>query len=89
MRLNALKEALPAVEDRLVRTDVGSFVDGTVKQLRVSTIGGVVSPGMPLMEVVPKEDNLLVEARVLPSAIAFIHPDQNAVVKLTTYDFSI
>ena len=89
MHLAALAEIMPALEDRLGRTDVRSPVDGTVKQLRVTTLGGVVSPGMALVEIVPKEDNLLVAAKVLPADIAFIHPDQRATVKLTAYDFSI
>ncbi|MDM8568780.1 HlyD family efflux transporter periplasmic adaptor subunit, partial [Thiotrichales bacterium HSG1] len=53
------------------------------------TVGGVVQPGMKLMEIVPLEDTLLVEAQVRPSDIAFLHPGQLAMVKFTAYDFSI
>src|ERR1044072_6680655 len=62
---------------------------GTVKQVKVNTIGGVVQPGMDLVEIVPLEDSLLVEARVRPADIAFLRPGLDAMVKLTAYDFSI
>ena len=88
-RLAALEEVLPAFEDRLERTDVRSPVDGVVKTVHVNTIGGVVSPGEPIVEVVPQKDSLLVEAKFLPQDIAFIHPGQNATVKITAYDFTI
>jgi adhesin transport system membrane fusion protein len=52
-------------------------------------VGGVVKAGEDLVEIVPLEDTLLVEARVRPADIAFIHPNQEAVVKITAYDFSI
>ncbi len=87
--LNALKEALAANQDRVTRTTVRSPVRGTVKKVNVTTIGGVITPGMDIMEVVPLEDTLLVEARVRPSDIAFIHPGQNATVKFTAYDYAI
>jgi adhesin transport system membrane fusion protein len=64
-------------------------VDGTVKQILVNTIGGIIQPGMDLIEIVPANDTLLVEAKIRPSDIAFIHPGQKATVKLTAYDFSI
>jgi membrane fusion protein, adhesin transport system len=57
--------------------------------VKVNTTGGVVQPGMDLVEIVPIEDNLLVEARVRPSDIAFLHPGQEAMVKLSAYDYSI
>ncbi len=87
VRLAVLKEALTAVEDRVRRTEVRSPVHGVVKSTAVSTIGGVVSPGMELLEIVPLEDNLLVEAEILPSDIAFLSPGQKAKVKITAYDF--
>jgi adhesin transport system membrane fusion protein len=55
----------------------------------VTTVGGVVQPGMDLVEVVPLEDSLLVEAKVEPRDIAFLHPGQRAMVKLTAYDSTI
>jgi adhesin transport system membrane fusion protein len=85
----ALAESLAADADRVERTDVRSPVRGTIKQLLVRTVGGVVQPGQDLVEVVPLEDTLLVEAQVRPADIAFIHPGQPAVVKVTAYDFSV
>jgi adhesin transport system membrane fusion protein len=78
-----------ALEDRVNRTTVKSPVDGTVNQVLVNTVGAVIQPGMDLVEIVPANDTLLVEARIRPSDIAFIHPGQKATVKLTAYDFSI
>jgi len=78
-----------ALEDRVRRTDVQSPVDGTVKQIMVSTIGAVIQPGMNIIEIVPSNDTLLIEANIRPSDVAFIHPGQKATVKLTAYDFSI
>ncbi|MDX1539937.1 MAG: HlyD family type I secretion periplasmic adaptor subunit [Geminicoccaceae bacterium] len=84
-----LRESIAAHADRVERTDVRSPVRGTVKRLLVTTVGGVVQPGEDLVEIVPLEDTLLVEARVRPADIAFLHPGQEAVVKVTAYDFSI
>jgi adhesin transport system membrane fusion protein len=78
-----------ALEDRVNRTDVRSPVDGTVKQVLVNTVGSVIQPGMDLIEIVPSNDTLLVEAKIRPSDVAFIRPGQKATVKLTAYDFSI
>jgi adhesin transport system membrane fusion protein len=78
-----------ALEDRLARTTVRAPLAGTVKQVKVNTIGGVVQPGMDLVEIVPLEDSLLVEARIRPADIAFLRPGLEAMVKLSAYDFSI
>ena len=85
----ALGEAIAAEADMVSRTEVRSPVRGTVKQLFVNTVGGVIQPGANLIEIVPLEDNLLIEARVRPADIAFLHPGQAAVVKVTAYDFAI
>ncbi|MBT4160755.1 MAG: HlyD family type I secretion periplasmic adaptor subunit, partial [Gammaproteobacteria bacterium] len=77
------------LEDRVNRTSVRSPVDGTVNQVLVNTVGAVIQPGMDLVEIVPTNDTLLVEARIRPADIAFIHPGQKATVKLTAYDFAI
>jgi len=87
--LEALNEGLRAQEDRVTRRDVRSPVHGVVKHLKVHTIGGVIQPGADLVEIVPLDDQLLVEARVSPNDIAFIHPGQKATVKLSAYDYSI
>jgi len=87
--LSRLSESSVALEDRVARTVVRSPVRGTVKQIVVNTIGGVIQPGMRLMEIVPLEDFLLVEARIRPKDIAFLYPGQRAIVKITAYDFAI
>lgn len=87
--LSSIEATLRGQEDRVNRTLVTSPVKGTVKQILVTTIGGVVKPGMDLVEIVPLEGNLLVEAHVRPADIAFLRPDQNAQVKLTAYDYAI
>ena len=87
--LSGVEETLHSQEDRVTRTVVRSPVRGEVKQIKVSTIGGVIQPGMDLLEIVPLEGTLLVEAHVRPADIAFLRPDQDAQVKLTAYDYAI
>ncbi|MTI10963.1 HlyD family type I secretion periplasmic adaptor subunit [Curvivirga aplysinae] len=84
-----LLEDISAGVDRAVRTDVRSPVHGVVKQVLKNTIGGVVGPGDDLVEIVPLEDTLLVEARIQPSDRAQLWPGLPAVVKVSAYDFSI
>jgi adhesin transport system membrane fusion protein len=64
-------------------------VNGTIKTLKINTVGGVVQPGSDLLEIVPLEDSLLIEAKIKPRDIAFLRPGQDALVKVTAYDFSI
>ncbi|WP_447752424.1 HlyD family type I secretion periplasmic adaptor subunit [Pseudomonas nicosulfuronedens] len=78
-----------ALEDRVSRTLVTSPVRGIVKQMLVNTIGGVIQPGSDLIEIVPLDDTLLVEARIRPQDIAFLRPGQHAMVKFTAYDYTI
>jgi adhesin transport system membrane fusion protein len=87
--LEGVSASAVALEDRLKRTSVRSPVDGTINRLLVSTVGGVIQPGMDLIEIVPLEDTLLIEARIKPQDIAFLRPNQEAMVKLTAYDYSI
>ncbi len=87
--LNSLKETLSAGSDRVTRTVVRSPVDGIIKQIHLNTLGGVVRPGEPIMEIVPMDDTLLVEVRVRPSDVAFLHPDQKAMLKFSAYDFGV
>ncbi len=82
-------EILRSMADRVARRDVRAPTSGTVKQIAQRTIGGVLEPGSVIMEIVPSEDELLVEARIRPSDIAFVHVGQTALVKITAYDFSI
>ncbi len=88
-KLNSLAEGSVALSDRVKQSSIRSPVKGTVKRLLVNTVGGVVQPGKDMIEIVPLEDALLLEARVLPRDIAFLRPGQPAVVKFTAYDFSI
>ena len=85
--LEAISVTSVALEDRLKRTQVRSPVRGTVNQLLVNTVGGVIQPGMDLIEIVPLEDTLLVETKIKPSDIAFLHPAQKAMVTFSAYDF--
>ncbi|MBX3521832.1 MAG: HlyD family type I secretion periplasmic adaptor subunit [Xanthobacteraceae bacterium] len=87
--LNVVDQSLKGAKDRVVRTDVRSPVDGIVNRINFTTVGGVVRPGEVIAEVVPLEDALLIEVKIKPSDIAFIHVGQAAVVRLTAYDFSI
>ncbi len=87
--IKRLERGHVALEDRVKRTQVRSPVNGTVKQLLINTQGGVVTPGMDILEIVPTDDKLLVEAKVRPSDIAFLYPGQKAVLKITAYDFAI
>lgn len=87
--LEGISVAAVALEDRLKRTHVRSPVRGTINQILVNTVGGVIQPGMDLIEIVPLEDTLLVETRIKPSDIAFLHPGQDAMVMFTAYDFTI
>ncbi len=84
-----LREANVALEDRVSHTTVRSPVAGIINKMHLSTVGGVVRPGDDLIEVVPMEDNLLIEARIRPKDIAFLRPGQIAKVKVTAYDFAI
>jgi len=87
--LSRITEAGGAIEDQVKRTNVRSPVKGVVKQLLITTIGGVVQPGMDIIEIVPIQDKLLIETKIKPSDIAYLYPGQKAIVKFTAYDFSI
>jgi adhesin transport system membrane fusion protein len=88
-KLEEFSASSVALEDRLKRTAVRSPVHGTVNQILVNTLGGVIQPGMDLIEIVPLEDTLLVEAKIKPADIAFLRPEQEAIIKFTAYDFTI
>lgn len=88
-RLSALEEASSGLSDRVKQTSVRSPVRGTVKRLYYNTIGGVVLPGKEIVEIIPLDDSLLLEARIKPQDIAFLHPGQLANVKFTAYDFVV
>jgi adhesin transport system membrane fusion protein len=88
-KLNTLSEGAVALADRVDKAQVKSPVRGRVQRLLANTVGGVVQPGKDIVEIVPLDDELVLEAKVQPRDIAFIHPGQNATVKFTAYDFSI
>ena len=88
-KLESINATSVALMDRLQRTEVRSPVHGTINQIKVYTIGGSIQPGMDLVEIVPLEDTLLIEARIKPADIAFLRPNQPAMVKFTAYDFTI
>lgn len=75
--------------DQVTRTVIKSPINGIVQKLYVNTVGGVIKPGDNLIEIVPTEGGLLAEAKVKPADIAFIYPGQDAIVKVTAYDFAI
>jgi membrane fusion protein, adhesin transport system len=89
IEMNEIKERLSALTERKGRTELKSPVSGTIQEISVHTIGGVVKPGEDIIKIVPKDDQLIVEAKVKPSDRAFIFPRQKAMVKITAYDFSI
>jgi adhesin transport system membrane fusion protein len=87
--LAVLDENIKSAQDRVRRTDLRAPVHGIVNKLNVTTIGAVVQPGANLMDIIPLDDSLLVEGRIRPQDIAFIRPDQDAVVKISAYDSSV
>ncbi|UYG09336.1 HlyD family type I secretion periplasmic adaptor subunit [Halomonas sp. M4R1S46] len=87
--LSALDESSTGLEDRVRLAEIRSPVDGVVQRLGITTLGGVVQPGQEVVDIVPTDDALLVEARIAPQDIAFLRPGQPATIKLTAYDFAI
>jgi membrane fusion protein, adhesin transport system len=88
-KLNALTENAVGLADRVAKSQIKSPVRGRVQRLLANTVGGVVQPGKDIVEIVPLDDTLVLEARVQPRDIAFISPGQKATVKFSAYDFSI
>ena len=88
-KINSLSEGSSALSDRVKQATLKSPVKGTIKRLLVNTVGGVVQPGKDLVEIVPLEDALMLEVRVLPKDIAFLRPGQTGKVRFTAYDFAI
>jgi adhesin transport system membrane fusion protein len=85
---NNIVESLPAYEDRLNRTVVSASMNAIVNRLMVNTVGGVIQPGSPLIELVPLDDELIVEVEISPKDIAYVIAGQRASIKLTAFDFS-
>ena len=89
MELNPLRKALPALADRVERTYVRAPMKGVVNRVLVTTLGGVIKPGEAVLELVPSDDVLVVEAQVRPQDIGFVKIGQSANVKISAYDYSI
>lgn len=88
-RYNSLLEAESGLADKVKQTDIRSPLNGTIQRLMVNTVGGVITPGRDIVEVIPSDDRLVIEARVHPRDIAFIQTGQKAVLKFAAYDFTI
>ncbi|MGJ7473548.1 HlyD family type I secretion periplasmic adaptor subunit [Pseudomonas fulva] len=86
---DSLSEVIRGRSDSLTRLTLRSPVRGIVKDIEVNTLGGVVQPGGQVMKIVPMDERLLIETRIAPRDIAFIHPDQTAKVKISAYDYSV
>lgn len=89
VELSALQESSRGSQDKVERTTVRAPATGIVKTVHMTTVGQVVAPGSSLVEIVPMNDSLLIEAQVRPQDIAFLRPGQEAIVKLTAYDYAI
>ena len=87
--LAQISQTHQSLEVDVDRTKIKSPVNGTIKQVMLTTLGGVVQPGMSLVSIVPIEDALIIETKVRPSDIARLYPGQKAVVKFTAYDFTV
>ena len=89
LELSQTSENLVGRADVVERTTINAPVHGTVKNVRVNTRGGVIQPGEPILEIVPLEDQLLVEGKIRPADVAFLRPGLPATVKITAYDYAI
>jgi adhesin transport system membrane fusion protein len=87
--LSARRSAIPALAEKVARTSVRSPVAGHINRVLVTTVGSAVPPGQPLVEIVPSEESLLIEAMVRPQDIAFVRVGQQARVNITAYDPSV
>lgn len=88
-KLSSLSETSTGLADKIKYAEIRAPVHGTVQRLYTNTLGGVVQPGHEVVEIIPLDDQLLIEAKVLPKDIAFLHPGEKAIVKFTAYDFAI
>jgi adhesin transport system membrane fusion protein len=87
--LTSLRQNLKAAADQLNRTILTAPMRGVVNKLSVTTIGGVVRPGEEILQIVPLDEEMFIEARVKPENIASVKPDQAATIKLSAYDYTI
>lgn len=89
VEMASLQETALGRHDTLERTEVRTPVRGIVNSIKINTVGGVIQPGVAIMEVTPLDDQLLVETRIRPSDVAFLAPGQEAIVKISAYDYAI
>ncbi|WP_417277804.1 HlyD family type I secretion periplasmic adaptor subunit [Celeribacter sp.] len=87
-KLTTLQQDLIQKQDEFQRTEIRSPVAGRVNNIEITTLGGVVQPGEPIMEITPTDDQLLIETKVKPQDVAFVAPGMPASVKITAYDFA-
>jgi len=87
-KLSRITAAQVGVQDKVNKAKIISPVNGTIKTIHINTLGGVVQPGIDIIEIVPSEDQLLIETKIRPKDIAFLYPGLPAVVKVTAYDFT-
>ncbi|WP_144211450.1 HlyD family type I secretion periplasmic adaptor subunit [Shewanella donghaensis] len=87
-KLSRMNQAQIGAFDKISKSIITSPVNGTIKTLHMNTLGGVVQPGEEIIEIVPSEDKLLIETKITPQDIAFLHPGLPAIVKVTAYDFT-
>jgi len=87
--IEAQRSVMKGREDSLTRLTFNAPVRGIVKDIDVTTVGGVIPPNGKLMTLVPLDDQMVIEAKISPRDVAFIHPGQRALVKITAYDYSI
>ncbi|BBP44251.1 HlyD family type I secretion periplasmic adaptor subunit [Thiosulfativibrio zosterae] len=88
-KISQMESSKTALEDKVTRTSIRSPVNGTISELLVASIGEVVQPGSDIVKIVPNDDSLVLETKILPSDIGFVYPGLKAKVKFTAYDFAI
>ncbi|BBP45610.1 HlyD family type I secretion periplasmic adaptor subunit [Thiosulfatimonas sediminis] len=88
-KLSALQQAAKGLQDVVTQTEIRAPIKGKVQRLLATTVGGVLAPGQSALEIIPTDDTLIVEAKISPKDIAFIHPGQEATIKFSAYDFAI
>lgn len=89
LELAVVQETLRRADDRVLRAQLRAPVRGTINTINATTIGAVIQPGAPLVEVVPADDSLLIEANLGPRDIAFVRTGERASVKISAYDYLV
>lgn len=89
VELSVIGETMRAATDRVQRTEMRAPVNGVVNKVNITTIGSVIQPGKDIMEIVPIDDGLMIEAKIRPQDVAFLKPREKASIKLTAYDYLI